>query len=182
VFNPNRPSTPNLTNLLKQARSDTEDHSTHAVIADALDEEHPGTPISELIRKQYGFGVHGGQGAQGVRDDFAPFYNSFDGTFPFHARLGRHGPFNLYLAHNPEDHNSRWVVRAISRLPGSNDSGYSFEFPYERAHEIPRMFPAAEKYIDKRELGSSSWAPMQDRRDEARRFEERMDAEEAARG
>ncbi len=85
--NPSR-FTPNLTALFQRARNNSEDTSTHGLIADALDEEHPGSPIPELIRKQFGFGVHGGKGEQESLDEFAPFFNSFDGTFPHHAPLG----------------------------------------------------------------------------------------------
>lgn len=208
AFNPNRPSSSTLAALLKQARVDPENTAGHGMIADQLDEEHPGNKISELIRKQYGLGEHGGRGSQEpLYHD--PFYAGYDGTHPYAARIGRHGPFDLYLLHdelgrdssnpslgNPTGGNHpRWVLRAASRLPGSNDVSYNFEIPHERAHEIPQMFPAVAQqgHINPAphilsSLGSINASPtfnvptyLRARDAEANQFDQRMDAEQRAR-
>jgi hypothetical protein len=223
---------PELAGLLKEARSNPEDTTLHGAIADKLEEMMPDSPLHDLIRQQYGLGQYGGQGEKESTGEFGPFYNSWDGTFPFHARLGQHGPFNLYLTHEgeaaPHDgewyhtgwehasngmdegdypghihdlaefrrgmheyHNGRaenpqkWVVRAVSRMKGSNDSGYNFEFPHEEAHKIPQMFPKAKKYIN-----PSNWTAHRStagkaagfRQEESRRFGVQMQQEENARG
>ncbi len=46
----------NLAALLSAARSDPYNTNLHGAIADALDEEHPGSPIPDLIRSEYGHG------------------------------------------------------------------------------------------------------------------------------
>lgn len=213
-----------LAGLLRAARENPDEPTGHAVIADALDEAYPGNKVADLIRRQYGFGAYGGQGGRETVGEFGPFYNSWDGTFPYHARLGRHGPFDLYLAHEgdppsyngdwyhtgwehasngmdeadypglptghdlqefrrgmdeyhngPPEDNRRWVVRAVSRLPGSRDSGYNFEFPHESAHEIPRLFPGtrAENFIR-----GDTGPGVVDRDREAEQFDSAMDHEE----
>lgn len=183
-------SSTDLAALLRRARSDPYDATLHGAIADALDEHAPGNKIADLIRRQYGLGQYGGQGeANNLWHD--PFYAGYDNTHPYAARLGRHGPFDLYLLHEwAANHassggpspNDRWVLRAMSRLPGSRDAGYNFEVPHEQAYEIPAMFPPASAHINPAEFPSDSRFPFMDvaehRESEARKFDERMDEEE----
>jgi uncharacterized protein (TIGR02996 family) len=192
-----------LAALFRAARENPHEHTAHGVIADKLEELYPDSPIPNLIREQFGF-------ATGEPKDnlwYEPVENSWDGTFPHTARLGQHGPFQLYLGHesppyeprdlapgrmNTGSGNSRWILHAVSTLPGSRDFGYTFEFPHEEAHRIPQMFPAAASYIDSQRypgFGSSEDRPAQGfstyegfRNHEARNFEDRMDAEERLRG
>lgn len=168
-----------LTNLMKRVRQDPYDVNLHGAVADALDETHPGNMVSELIRRQFGHGQYGGQGERS-NDWYEPVNNAWDGTFYGHARLGAHGPFNLYLGHEggPEQ-TQKWVVHAVSRLPGSRDTGYSFEFPHEEAHLIPQMFPAASAHINANELrGDMTHGGRHNYRNaEARDFDTRMEAE-----
>lgn len=189
-----------LAALLARARSDPYDPTLHGAIADALEEHMPGNKLSDLIRRQYGQGQYGGRGeANNLWHE--PFYAGYDGTHPYAARLGRHGPFDLYLLHegggtdfhNDEsaNPNQRWILRAASRLRGSNDTAYNFEFPHEEAHLIPQMFPHASNYIsrDINEDKTSAYHPDNDRlahsverNREANEFKDRMYAEEASRG
>lgn len=142
-------SSSNLHQLFKQARENPHDDTLHGALADALEEEHAGSPVPDLIRKQFGLGQYT-EPANNLWHE--PVENSWDGTFPYAARLGKHGPFDLYLAHEgnheTQGENQRWVVHAVSNLKGSNDFGYSFEFPHEQAHLIPRYFPTASQHID----------------------------------
>ncbi len=172
--------------LLKNLRSHPYDTTQHGVLADALDEAYPGNRVAELIREQYGLGEHGGKGEKETHSAYAPFYNSFDGEFPYHARLGTHGPFNLFLGHEDlgdpgsSEERPRWLLRAVSRFKDSNDSGYTFEIPHEEAHRIPQMFPAAQKHIDP-SPPPPAFNPVGVRNYEARKFEDAMDREEDAR-
>ncbi len=142
-----------LTALLKNLRQNPYESSAHGVFADALEEAYPDSPVPEMIRRKYGQGQH-------TEDDsnnflwWEPFYNSWDGTFPYTSHVGTHGPFDVRLAHEgaPDSHggegsNQRWLVHLVSRLPGSRDSGYTFEFPHEEAHLIPQLFPGASRHI-----------------------------------
>ena len=196
-----------LAQLLKRARSDPYDPTLHGAIADALDEAHPGNQISGLIRRQYGMGEHGGQGElDNLWHD--PMYAGYDNTHPYMAHLGRHGPFNLYLGHegtppHTDDENDdvgdtqRWILRAASRLPGSNDVAYNFEFPHEEAHHIPALFPAAEDHISPhtgprrgaepafpgaQTMMPREWSNEEWRERESRAFDEAMDEQERNRG
>lgn len=183
-----------LAGLLRAARSDPYDATRHGVIADALDEAHPGNQIAELIREQYGMGQHADKGAKNNLW-YEPFENSWDGTFPYAARLGTHGPFDLYLRHEGgtapfagtrvhmagESPNARWVLHAVSRLRGSRDSGYTFEFPHEEVHRIPQMFPAATAHINPVDrVATGHWPAIarDERNEEAQNFDDRMDEEE----
>ncbi len=73
----------------------------------------------------------------------------------------------------------------MSRLPGSTDSAYTFEFPHEQAHLIPQMFPAASPHISTEEK-NASWekrngtAPGRGRAIEAASFEGEMQRREDA--
>lgn len=165
-----------LVNLFKQARENPYDETLHGAIADRIEETDPNSPFPELIRRQFGLGQHTEPRDNLYRD---PFYNSWDGTFPYTARLGKHGPFNLYLGHEggPQQ-NQRWVVHAVAavnRNPAHDDSGYTFEFPHEEAHLIPQMFPGAAEHIDP--THPHPWGDIQ-RESEAQEFGERMDAQE----
>lgn len=182
--------------LFKEARSNPYDHTLHGAIADAL-EEHHGGPLPDLIRKQFGLGQHS-EPSQNLWHE--PVQNAWDGTFPYAARLGSHGPFSLYLAHEGQSSdrfdpaagsNQRWVVHAVSRLPGSKDFGYSFEFPHSEAHLIPQLFPAAAKHIDSNT--SEKWKVLEHgrmpqeltnaeyRQHEADLFDDKVDEEERSR-
>lgn len=185
IKEPMRYSTDDLRALLAQARQDPHNEGLHGIVADALDEAHPGHPVAELIRKQFGHGPYSGQ----ERPNnlwHVPVENSWDGTFPYTADLGRHGPFNIRLAHegaerpdgSRDDSNARWTVHAVSNQPGSQDFGYNFEFPYHQAYLIPAMFREAGKYIasDPDMKLASSNDPS--RRDEALSFGDRMDDQE----
>lgn len=165
-----------LVNLFRQARENPYDETLHGAIADRIEETDPSSPFPELIRRQFGLGQH-----TEPRDNLYhdPFYNSWDTTFPYTARLGRHGPFDLYLGHEggPQQ-NQRWVVHAVAavnRNPAHDDSGYTFEFPHEEAHLIPQMFPGAAEHIDP--THPHPWGDIQ-REHEAQEFGERMDTEE----
>lgn len=168
-----------LAALYKNLRENPYDETGHLVAADALEELHPGSPIPALVRKQFD--------TAGDRPEnlwHEPVENSWDGTFPYAARLGQHGPFNVYLRHEgdppmpglSQGSNQRWVVHAVSRLPGSRDFGYTFEFPHERAHEIAMIFPAARRHI--------TAEPRDDitQQEDANRFNDLMDEEERRRG
>lgn len=151
-----RPASDNLHALFKTARENPHDDTVHGAVADALEEEFPGSPIPELIRKQLGLGQH-----REPQNNlwYEPVENSWDGTFPYAARLGKHGPFELYLrheGHSQQGDNQRWVLHAVSNLKGSRDFGYTFEFPHESAHTIPQLFPTAAKHIDPSEDASRS--------------------------
>lgn len=176
-------SSADLVGLFRRMRENPYDETGHLVAADAIEELHPDSPIPALIRRQFD--------TSGDRPDnlwYEPVENSWDGTFPYTARLGRHGPFNVYLGHEgdppfpgmSQGSNQRWIVHAVSNLPGSRDFGYTFEFPHERAHEIPQMFPAAARHIYAQPI-SGDYAE-QARNIESRRFEDAMDAEERRRG
>lgn len=185
-----------LAGLFRAARENPHEPTHHAVIADALDEAYPGNHVSGLIRRQFGFGEYGGRGEQNNLW-YEPVENSWDGTFPYAARLGTHGPFDLYLRHeqpnierdNPAwrtggstgSGNARWVLHAVSRLKGSRDFGYTFEFPHESAHEIPRMFPGAEHYINRGNTPPENEEVMRLRQQEADRFNVQMDQREQLR-
>lgn len=100
--------------LLKSARENPEDINTHGAIADALDETHPGNKIADLIREQFGLGVHAGKGPKGSLYQ-EPFYNSHDTDHHlFHAPIGSDGPFKLFLGHDGpvdfdgEDYHTGW--------------------------------------------------------------------------
>lgn len=176
--------------LLKQARANPDDTNLHGVIADALDEAHPGHPVADLIRKQFGYGPYGGQGE---KDNLwhSAVENPGAGPFPHTAHLGTHGPFDIRLGHESpmgvdgnghlsdnQQHNARWVVHAVSWLPGSSGFRYNFEFPHEEAHLIPQMFPPAREYIA---ANPQHWGPN-DHAIQAQQFRDRIDAEERARG
>ncbi len=187
-----RPPSRNLTAMFRQARQDPYEETGHGVIADALDEEHPGNHIGHLIREQFGLGEHDGNPRHNL--NYEPVENSWAGTFPYAARLGAHGPFDLYLRHesppyqpaslapgrvNPASPNARWVVHAVARVnrrPELNDFGYTFEFPHEEAHRIPQMFPAAKAHINSTPKMGETF-----RSSEAQAFEDRMDEEERSR-
>lgn len=185
-----------LARLLKATRRDSYNPALHGAIADELDDAHPGSKVAGLIRRQYGLGEHGGQGERDY-NWYEPFTNAWTGgAVPHSVHIGTDGPFNLHLRHEggeAQGENQRWVVHAVSRLPGSNDSGYSFEFPHEEAHLIPQMFPAAAAHISPHPrttgLGGNTTSSLdfnlpeyqRSRNAEASRFDDRMDAEEAAR-
>lgn len=142
--------TDTLQGLLRAARENPYDANQHGVIADALQELMPDSPVPEMIRKQYGVGNYGGQGEQG--NAWHPeFESSYDGTHPYFAPIGDHGPFKVYLGHEGtaqhQGPNQRWIVRLMSNLSGSRDSGYNFEFSHDQAHLIPLMFPGARLHI-----------------------------------
>ena len=187
-----------LRNLFRAVRENPYDETLHAALADALQELYPDSPIHDLIRQKFSIGPHTGKDRQ--KNLWYPeFENSWDGSFPYTARLGRHGPFNLYLGHegSPELYqgvNQRWIVHAVSRFPETRDTGYTFEFPHEQAHLIPQMFPTAGDHIDphrgtRRVYGSDEHGGMPVdftepawRARESRNFEQRMDEEERNRG
>ncbi len=164
-----------LVGLFRAAREDPYNNTRHAVIADALDEAYPGNHISGLIRRQFGFGEHGGEGERN-NDYYPKVENSWYGTFPYAAHLGQHGPFDVYLRHEGrQEQMQRWVVHAVARTHRNrayNDFGYTFEFPHEEAHLIPRMFPGASTMISDQEGGDIS----RDR--EAQIFDDKMDEQE----
>jgi uncharacterized protein (TIGR02996 family) len=171
-----------LRSMLTQIRSDPYDTNLQAVFADAL-EEADGGPVADLIRRQHGVGAHT---EHGPRDNLweDPAGNSYDGTHPYYAQLGTVGPFDVYLGHErPGDNsggrestgNHRWIVRAASRLGGSRDTAFNFEFPHTEAHLIPQMFPEAAKIIDPNP--NHPWGLIQ-REQESRDFERRMDEAE----
>jgi hypothetical protein len=190
----------NLQSLFRAAHSNPYDETLHGAIADAIEEEHPGSPFPEMIRKHYGSLNPTGEGANNLW--YPEFENSWDGTFPYTARLGEHGPFQLYLGHehpggglqawtpsNP-DSNARWILHAIAQPRRGDFVGYTFETGHENAHEIPRMFPAAERYISPNRGRHSTMNPPPGAADlrgpfdysepawrsrEARDFEDQMD-------
>lgn len=182
-----------LARLLKEARRDSYNPALHGGIADELDDAHPGNKVAGLIRRQYGLGEHDGQGERDY-NWYEPFTNAWTGgAVPHAAHIGTDGPFNLHLRHEggeAQGENQRWVVHAVSRLPGSNDSGYAFEFPHEEAHLIPQMFPAAAAHINSMEIPPKSRVVRgsvdhgtnisgeEFRNAEASRFDDRMDAAE----
>jgi hypothetical protein len=144
--------------MLRRLRTNPYEDVAHGAFADALEETHPGTPLAPLIRAMYGFDP---SGERRENNRYDPFYNSWDGTFPYFAPIGTHGPFRLFLGHEgtPEHQgeHQRWVVHAVSRFPETRDSGYTLEFPHEEAHLIPAMFPGAAQHIDHDEL-MRAWA------------------------
>ena len=81
--------------LLKAVRENPEEVTAHAALADALDEEHPGNKVGELIREQYGLGQHAEKGPKGEQNLYEnPFYNSHDTDHHlYHAAIGRDGRF-----------------------------------------------------------------------------------------
>ncbi len=174
--------------LLKAVRENPYEETLHGELADALEELHPDSPFPELIRRQFGLGQHA---ENGPRDNLwhDPVQNSWDGTFPYTSRLGKHGPFNLYLGHeepndyrhglfNGENSNARWVVHAVSPHPETRDTGFSFEFPHEEAHMIPQMFPKAGFHI---RTSPENITPENQQQD-AERFNDLMDEQERNRG
>ncbi len=158
-----------LPSLLKVARQTPHDATLHGAIADALDEAHPGNKVGELIRRQYGLGQHAGNGELGNL-----YYNGHQELnrrlMGGAADIGTDGPFNIVLRHHGNTNDNRWVVHAISRLPGSRDSGYTFEFPHSEAHLIPQMFPGAAEHIDPEH--PHPWGDIQ-RETEANEFNDR---------
>lgn len=178
-----------LRSLLKAARENPHDETVHHAVADALDEVHPGHPVAALLRRQFGLGEHGGSGP---RDNlwYEPVENSWDGSFPYAARLGKDAHFGYYLRHespqssgvNPitSGANDRWVLHAVSQHPGSKDFGYSFEFGHDEAHQIPRLLPSASAHIEPNEMrGDFTHGGRHNYRDaEAGSFDAAMDREE----
>ncbi len=180
--------TSDLGSLLASARANPHDAHLHGAIADALDEAHPGNKVSDLIRRQYGQGQYGGQGVQ------PDVYTAPFGEFPTTGRnsatrrsaaLGNDGPFQVVLRHHhlPVDRGGtgeeRWAVHALMPADEAGHRvGYTFEFPHERAHEIPQMFPGtrAENFIS----GIETKSP-EDRAREAELFATHMAHEEGSR-
>jgi hypothetical protein len=172
--------------LLKRARETPEDTHLHGLIADSLDETHPGNKIAEMIRKQFGQGQYGGQGETNNLWHDA-FYAGYENTHPYFMNIDRHGPFNLYLGHEGQASdrfepqagaNQRWILRAVSRLPGSRDAAYNFEIPHEKAHELPRLFPRISRHIspDSSMKVTSNNDPS--RQDEVNNFNDAVDEQE----
>ncbi len=156
---PRRYSQPTtLASLLKEARENPDEPTIHGAIADAMEESYPDSPIPELIRRQYGLGQHAESGSKA---DDTIWHSTFYGLYPNTPNrirtvsLGTDGPFEIHLGHSPnmgtspswERNHPRWVVHAVSTLPGTENRGYSFEFPHSQAHLIPQMFPKAASHI-----------------------------------
>lgn len=188
-----QPISQNLRAMFLQARQNPYGGS-HGYVADAIDDEYPDHPVADLIRQKFGHGPYEGQDTSNDFMWYEPVQNSWDGTFPYTARLGTHGPFDVYLGHEgtPEQQgeNQRWIVHAVARTTPHdhmNDFGYTFEFPHDQAHLIPRMFPAARQHIalDIEDDPNSPYHPANDslahdaeRNREATEFGQRMDEEE----
>jgi len=95
--------------LLANVRVDPHDGLNHAVLADALEEQHGGPhPIIDWIRKH---GVENGGESQNLWHD--AFDNSFDGTFPGELHVGDWHQFRLLLGREglPGQPNERWHLR-----------------------------------------------------------------------
>lgn len=174
-----------LPGLLRAARQNPHEATLHGAIADALDEAHPGNHVAELIRRQYGLGQHAGNGPREVVHHYPFGTRSSELTLHGTAPIGDDGPFDLSLGHEAEHRSTgaeyptsmhRWVVHAVSRLPGSQETGYSFEFPHSEAWTIPDMFPGASAHIHSSPVrGSMTHGSPEAYRDhEAQIFNDRM--------
>lgn len=132
-----------IESLLANVRVDPHDGLNHAVLADALEEQHGGPhPIIDWIRK---FGVEHGGESQNLWHD--AFDNSFDGTFPGELHVGDWHQFRLLLGREgiPGQPNERWHLRVNPhrvRNRQLRDVAYAIE-----------MTPAeAQKFADDAEL------------------------------
>lgn len=182
-----------INHLMTKIRSNPYEPTHQLMLADAV-EKNGDKWLADLIRSHH-------------QDDENLWYpqveNSWDGTFPYTARLGKRGPFNLYLGHegnqetdqetrinptggelfHPGGGNQRYVLHVISANRPTRDTGFSFEFPYGRAHEISQNIEAARRYLN----SDISYADPQigdvgrSREAEAARFADEMDRQEAAR-